>query len=692
MERFYLKKKKVNILLVEVDAENLLTLETILDRNEYQIKTANSGSEALKYLAMYDFAIAILDVQNLEVNGLRLVKDIKAHAWAKNIPILLLTENPLDTKQIITEYSIGTVDYIMKPIDPFILKQKINGFIEYHNMKKKLMEQAEELTERKKEIEFLAKHNYLTHLANHRLFHDRLQKKIQHAKENNETFGMVFLDLDGFKYMNDSLGHLIGDRILQEVAKRLNTLVRKTDLVARTGGDEFSILLSNINREQGIKIAERLISGFKRPFYIDNYELFILTCIGLSIFPYDGEDSITLIKNTDVALNRAKEQGKNKYEIFHSGMNISFYQSSLLQRDIQKAIERDEFELVYQPRIDLQTGLMIGAEVSLQWNHSKWGMVLSNEFIPIAEETDQMVDLIYWILAKVCKQINKWKEKHLQLVPIAIQFPAQIFLQKDMITQIKKVLTDNNVEPNLLEIGISQCVFLENKDHLVQSVNQLRSLGLTTTLTNFEISYSSLKDMVDFPFDSIKIDKSFIKNISHQLKVGKAILDAIMVFARNLDVSVIIDGLETEEQLNVIAQYPCWYSQGTLFCFPIMTTDFEKILSNKQQLNFKVKKHINLVKNFPQKGTNPYPFKHDQDMNDESFDKVISQMAETYSLTSRESEVLELMLKGLSNKEISQSLYISEHTVKNHITKILQKLNVSDRVKAISLVYEKIFF
>lgn len=182
MERFYLKKKKVNILLVEVDAENLLTLETILDRNEYQIKTANSGSEALKYLAMYDFAIAILDVQNLEVNGLRLVKDIKAHAWAKNIPILLLTENPLDTKQIITEYSIGTVDYIMKPIDPFILKQKINGFIEYHNMKK-INGTGRGTYRTKKEIEFLAKHNYLTHLANHRLFHDRLQKKSNMQKK-----------------------------------------------------------------------------------------------------------------------------------------------------------------------------------------------------------------------------------------------------------------------------------------------------------------------------------------------------------------------------------------------------------------------------------------------------------------------------------------------------------------------------
>ena len=338
MGRMALKNEdKINILLVDDRPENLLALEAIIERDDYNLVKASSGEEALKYLLKHDFAAILLDVQMPGMDGFGTAKIIKAREKTKNIPILFITANNMDTEHIFMGYSLGAIDYILKPFDPIILKAKVEGFVEIYKMKQTLIHQAYALEEKNKVIEYMAFHDGLTGLPNRRMFNDQLILKLNRAKRMKQTFGIMYLDLDRFKYINDSLGHIVGDKLLKEVSKRLSASVCEKAFVSRVGGDEFNIILPDTDREEALEIAENMIESVSQPFIIDQYEVFITTCIGLSVFPYDGEDSNTLMKNADVALYRAKEQGKNKFKVYHSGMNIQSYRTFLIQNDLPKS-------------------------------------------------------------------------------------------------------------------------------------------------------------------------------------------------------------------------------------------------------------------------------------------------------------------------------------------------------------------
>ena len=685
---------KINILLVDDRPENLLTLEAIIERDEYHLIKASSGEEALKFLMKYDFAAILLDVQMPGMDGFGTAKIIKAREKTKNIPILFITANHLGSEHIFMGYSVGAIDYILKPFNPIILKAKVEGFVQIYRMQQKLIQQADALSERNRIIEYMAFHDGLTDLPNRRLFQDQLLLKLNQAKKMNHTLGIMYLDLDRFKYVNDSLGHIVGDKLLQEVAKRLSSSVREGDLVARIGGDEFNIMLLDTDRENALEVAENILESFKKPFFIDNYELFITTCIGLSIFPYDGEDSISLLKNADAALYRAKEQGKNKYKVFHSGMNIQSYRTFLMQNDLRKAIEREELTLVYQPRVHIESGTVSSAEALLRWNHPSWGTISPVEFIPIAEETGYIVDIGEWVLRKVCEQINAWKEKEMIPVRIAINFSAQQFLQKHLVDHIQQILTEMDIEPELLEIEITETALLGNEDIITQTLQQLRKMGIKISLDDFGTGYSSLHYVRRFPVDTIKIDKSFIQDISKTKNESTAIIESIVTLTKNLNMSVIAEGVETEKQLNVLRHYHCQEFQGYLCSPPVSPKNFERFLTNVNENGFsreKVINHESIKKSDQTSYSSLINFNQSQDkgLKQEILEMAIHHLKDLYSISSREMDVFKLIVNGLSNKEISEQLFISEHTVKNHITHILQKLNLTDRVQAIAMVYEK---
>ena len=489
----------------------------------------------------------------------------------------------MDSEHIFMGYSVGAIDYILKPFDPFILKSKVEGFVELYRMKQKLIRQADELSEKNRVIEYMAYHDGLTDLPNRRMFNDQLLLNLNQARKMNQPLGIMYLDLDRFKYVNDSLGHMIGDTLLQEIAKRLASNVREGDFVARVGGDEFNIILPETDRENSLVVAENILEAFKKPFFINNYELFITACIGLSIFPYDGEDSNSIIKNADAALYRAKEQGKNKYKVFHSGMNIQSYRIFHMQNDLRKAIEREELVLVYQPRVNIESGKVTSAEALLRWNHPSWGTISPVEFIPIAEETGQIVEIGEWVLRKVCEQINAWKEKEMIPIRIAVNFSAQQFLQKHLIEHIQRILTETSVNPELLEVEITESVILGNEDIITQTLQQLRKMGICISLDDFGTGYSSLNYLRRFPVDTIKIDKSFIQDISQNKNNSKAIIECIASLAHNLNMSVVAEGVETAEQLNVIRNYHCQEFQGYLCSPPVLPKDFERFLFNDSE-------------------------------------------------------------------------------------------------------------
>ncbi|MDM5333596.1 EAL domain-containing protein [Ureibacillus composti] len=675
---------KVNILLVDDRPENLLALEAIIERDEYQLIKAQSGEEALKHLLKYDFAVILLDVQMPGMDGFSTAKIIKAREKTKNIPILFITANNMDSEHIFMGYSVGAIDYILKPFNPMILKSKVERFVEMYRLRQQLQAQTNALEEKNKVIEHMAFHDGLTGLPNRRMLNEQLVTTIHRAKVANKPLGILFIDLDRFKYVNDSLGHLMGDRILQEAANRLSASVREGDFVARAGGDEFIILLSNTDREGALEVAESILHAFKAPFLINQYEFYITTSIGLAVFPYDGEDSNTIIKNADAALYRAKEQGKNKYKVFHTGMNIQSYRTFLMQNDLRKAIERNEFSLIYQPRVHIESGEVISAEALLRWNHPQWGLVSPQEFIPIAEEMGLILEIDEWVFKSVCEQINIWKEKVLPSIRIAINFSAQHFVQRNLIDQIQSILNEYQTDPEQIEIEITESAILGNETIVSQTLAQIRQMGIKISLDDYGTGYSSLTYLKKFPFDTIKIDHSFVQDLSSNENNSRVIVESIIWLARQLNMKVIAEGVEKLEQLQLLTEFRCDVVQGYIYSKPLKPEDFMKFLSTcgeqraTEQLKMHAaKEHKNKQKADVEIGVNKDILKH-----------AINQIKTENSLSNRELDVFELIVDGLSNKEISERLVISEHTVKNHITNILSKLNVSDRVHAIALVYE----
>ncbi|MEH7247757.1 EAL domain-containing protein [Neobacillus niacini] len=830
---------KINILLVDDRPENLLALEAIIEHEDYNLIKAHSGEEALKYLLRYDFVAILLDVQMPGIDGFGTAKIIKTREKTKNIPILFITANYMDIEHIFTDYSVGAIDYILKPINPTILKAKVDGFVDLYKLNQQLLQQADSLREKTWEVEqanlelsktsaalrvseaiatvisetsidtmividengivlkvnpavekmfnyieseimnqhlsvlfdrmskasiltilktvnnlnyllgnensyemtasrkdgssfpveiqigkrfvqdrsliaftirditkkkldqekitFMAYHDSLTNLPNRHLFNEQLTLKLHEAKQSNQPLVIMYVDIDRFKHINDSIGHLMGDRLLQEIAKRLSESVRKQDLVARVGGDEFTILLPETDRESALEIAEDIFKVFYSPFYIDNYELFITTCIGISTFPYDGEDAQVLLRNADAALYHAKKQGKNQYKVFHTGMNIQSYRTFIMQNDLRKAIARGELSLVYQPKVDIQSEVIKSAEALLRWNHPSWGTISPAEFIPLAEESGQIVEMGEWVFRSVCEQSKTWEESGYLPIPISINFSAQQFLQKNLIENIQRILTETKVSPTLIEVEINESVLLGNGEIITKTLNQLRTMGIKISIDDFGTGngYSSLSYLNRHPLDTLKIDRTFIQKISSDSSNSKSLIAAIISLAHGLNMTVVAEGVETEEQLNFLKLHHCQEVQGYLYSPPVSSIDFEAFLTSQQKETSNRKGNIYLeTKVVKPKVVETSSIRENDSKMDPSQQILVAALERTkniYSISSREMDVFKLLVNGLSNKEISDDLFISEHTVKNHITRIFQKLAVSDRLQAMAKVYQVCF-
>lgn len=687
--------EKINILLVDDKEENLLALEAIIDRDDYRLVKASSGEEALKCLLKNDFAAILLDVQMPGMDGFGTAKIIKAREKTKNIPILFITANNFDSDHIFMGYSLGAIDYILKPFDPFILKAKVDGFVDIYRMKQKLIKQAEALAEKNKMIEYMAFHDSLTDLPNRRYFNKKLNDILLKSKQAFQSFTIMYLDMDHFKYINDSLGHLIGDRVLQEVGKSLAGAVRESDFVARTGGDEFNIILPNTNREMALEIAEKLLDVINETFYIDSYELFITACIGISVFPYDGEDSTVLMKNADAALYRAKEQGRNLYKVFHSGMNIQTYRAFALKNDLRKALERQEFEIVYEPRIGAGNGIVTSAQASLRWNHPNWGTIYPMEFIPLAEEIGLMVAVDEWSLKTVCSHIKLWEEAGIPTIPIAMNLSKQQFLQKDMMANILHIISTTAVSPSLLEFEMPEGVILANESIINSVICQLREIGIKITISNFGLGYTTLNYLKSHPVDKLKIDKSFVHFTTLMYSNHPPLIATVISLAESLQMSVIADGIENEEQWKVVRELNCQEFQGLLISPPVLPNDFQIFIEkNNEEAFFNNNATISYINSEKAVLNKKIKTNHiadadiDVNQNEEILRAALTRVKETYSISTREMDVFTLIVNGLNNRKISEELFISEHTVKNHITSILQKLGVNDRLQAMAIVYQ----
>lgn len=427
---------------------------------------------------------------------------------------------------------------------------------------------ARDVTERKEAEEFInfqAYHDLLTRLPNRVLFKDRLSVAISNAERHHQRFAVMFLDLDRFKIVNDSLGHSLGDRLLQAVAQRLVTCLRSGDTLSRFGGDEFTLLLPEVDSvEQVESIAGKIIDKLKQPFMLEGHEIYIGCSIGISLYPQAGTDMETLIQNADIAMYNAKGNGRDSYTIFSSDMSNSPAFRLILERDIRRALSQDELILAYQPQVDAHTRQITGVEVLVRWQHPERGLMYPSEFIPVAEEIRLIQEVDKWVLRNACRTVKAWSSDGMPQVKLAVNLSPLLVEQKDFVESVLAILEEEQFPANMLELEITENVLLKDMDHITDKFHQLSAAGVHIALDDFGTGYSSLSYLHQFPIDTLKIDQSFVKTIKEQREEA-CLVDAIVAMAKGLKMEIVAEGVETQQQLDYLTSLGCRNIQGWLF-------------------------------------------------------------------------------------------------------------------------------
>lgn len=435
------------------------------------------------------------------------------------------------------------------------------------------------------QIIYQSHHDALTGLPNRQLFQDHLHMALAHARRNALKIGVLFLDLDNFKKINDSLGHHLGDLLLQKVAIRLKQCCRCEDTVARFGGDEFMILFPDI-KENGhhlLELVQRLLQVFAPPFLLRNHEVTFTASIGVTVYPEDGEDVATLIKNAELAMYRAKEYGRNTYMLYTKTMYTLAVERMELETSLRNALKNQEFRVYYQPQINLSTGMVSGTEALVRWQRSASELVPPDRFIPLAEETGLILPLGEWVLRTACEQTKTWHEAGFPWLTVAVNLSARQFQDKCLVRLVREVLDDTRLEPRFLRLEITENTLMKNMELATNIMYALERIGVYLSIDDFGTGYSSLSYLKCFPLKEIKIDKSFVREIpEHQDDV--AIARAILSLAHSLNLRVLAEGVETHRQLDFMRQYRCDEIQGYVFSQPICADDLIGLLREGKKL------------------------------------------------------------------------------------------------------------
>jgi len=444
-------------------------------------------------------------------------------------------------------------------------------------------------------IRHLAYYDSLTGLPNRQLFREHLKLALKQASRESQPVYIMFLDMDNFKHVNDSLGHDAGDQLLKEFTLRLQQVTRDTDFTARAvtveadsikmsrlGGDEFTVLLQNITEPSAASVvAKRIIDAMSQPFKISGQEVFVSTSIGISVYPNDGDNSETLLKHADVAMYHAKTSGKNNFQFFDSEMNLAALNRLTQENALRNAIQNSEFILDYQPRVELCTGRIIGVEALIRWNHPELGLTQPNDFISLAEESRLIIPIGDWVLKTACEQIKRWSEESLPATPVSVNISPYQFSQGNLHKSVIKAINETAINPALLELEITESALMENLDLTVELMSSFRKMGVRLAIDDFGTGYSVLNTLKLFPLDVLKIDQSFIQGLPDD-KACKVISEAIIHMAEGLSLDVVAEGVETEQQLDFLKKYQCIHVQGYFFSKP---TSAEKITQMLQQQN-----------------------------------------------------------------------------------------------------------
>ena len=440
-----------------------------------------------------------------------------------------------------------------------------------------------------KHLARLAYYDSLTGLPNRRMFHDRLVQAIERARRNEKLVGVLFLDLDHFKDINDTLGHLFGDRVLQETAKRLSDLLRKEDTVARLGGDEFTVILESIrNLADAEDVANKILHSIRQPFKLGEHEIYVTSSIGITLYPLDDSDIERLIMNADGAMYQAKSHGRNTYELYTPKILSKTIERVALEASFRNAVKsadfhlqyQPEFVLHYQPEVDRYSGEVVGAEALIRWQHSELGIIGPDQFIPLAEATGLIVPLGEWVLRTACKQAVAWRKSGFPPFHIAVNVSALQLKSREIVPQVARILEETGMEGRYLELELTESMVLDKSEELIAILRSFKEMGITISIDDFGTGHSSLANLQLLPVDNVKIDISFIRNVTKS-EQDAAIVVGIIEMAHKLGLKVIAEGVETEEQQMYLLAHHCDIMQGYHFSRPMVAEDFEALLVNR---------------------------------------------------------------------------------------------------------------
>ncbi len=597
---------KSKILVVDDTAQNLELLSTLLKRKGFQVRCAINGAVALRMAQSGWADLILLDIKMPDMNGYEVCKRLKAAENTSETPVIFLSalDTVIEKKEA---FAVGGVDFIVKPFQIEEVLVRINNQLAIVAAKQKVcqlnFELEQRVLERTRELEkanqqlkkeilqrkriqkklvYLAMYDPLTDLPNRILFMQRLNNLLQQdSAEPHSLFAVLFLDCDRFKLINDSLGHLIGDQVLAEIARRIKCCLEPAATLARFGGDEFMVLLPELAHiEHASTIAEKIQHQLQLPFEVNRHQLFISASIGIVPGTKDYQLAEHILRDADTAMYQAKKRGKACHQVFNPNMHRNASKRLKLETDLRLALKRQELSVYYQPIIALNTGSLVGFEALVRWKHPEKNLVSPVEFIPIAEETGLIVPLGLWVMRSACRQLRTWQDKHaIDQLKISVNLSVKQFYQPDFIEQIDDILQETQIDSQSLKLEITESAIVDNAESATLLFQKLRARQIHLSIDDFGTGYSSLSYLHRFPVNTLKIDRSFVDRIG---KDGEnlEIIRAIVTLAKQLDMTVIAEGIETSQQKDYLKALGCDEGQGYFFAKPLPTQEVESIFDD----------------------------------------------------------------------------------------------------------------
>jgi diguanylate cyclase (GGDEF)-like protein len=576
-----LTEGKPRILIADDEAPIRGILRQLLSRH-YECREVGSAEEALELLESESFALVLSDIMMGGLTGLDMVPLVLERSPDT---VILLISGVQSIESAIKALRAGAFDYITKPFDLQHVEAAVRRGLEHHKLraaKRRYEAYLEDLIkQRTAELDHASSHDALTNLPNRVLFEDRLSQALLQAQRNNQALGVMLINLDRFKVINDTLGPAVGDMLLQGAAERLAKCTSEADTLARLGSDEFGLLLAQIGGVDGAaKVNEQIIETLRQPFFFGSHTFHLTVSSGLSVFPQDGQDAHTLLKNAGAALYRAKKQGGNSFQVYSADMTAQALRQIELENNLREALGRDEFVVYYQPQVSVGSRQLVGTEALVRWRRPDQGLVSPAEFIPLAEDTGLIVPIGEWVLRTACAQMKAWIDGGAAGLSVSVNISPRQFRHSNLVEMVRRELGETGLDPSCLEVELTESTVMKNPGSAVETLRALRDMGVKVAIDDFGTGYSSLSYLKTFPISTLKIDRSFVNNLATDT-ADAAIVKAIVALAHSLDLKVIAEGVETEDQLGLLHELGCDQMQGYLFSTPLPPDRFaQSMLGN----------------------------------------------------------------------------------------------------------------